>query len=395
MTTILPTEKLSNLGYGALKVQADGNTPITPDTYFYLYKETLFTDLKLDLDNPIAGNRMKLAQAYMGKRAHDGVLTVLAEPNTAQYWFDMMLKKGSITGGGPYTHPFTLDDPQNYYTIDLLKGELVERFFGVQAESISPTWDKNKMQFDIDVTAKGSFIARSIASTSTSPNHIILDTLYDPAPTTGLVNGDVIRVYKSDASAILDLTITTVIDGVTLLVSADPTSMTTGDIVFLRAATSDIEVNNLDPFLWTRTQFQFSDTAANALTAAQTNIEVGTKWKLMYAFAHKQGDERSGSFDPVSLPRLQGEAQVTAKVFFDQPFDKMRYLNVQDRACVIRHFSGADKELRITLDGLKQKTSKEPLETGKLIYSEIEYEARWIEANEEGFAVTVINGNSA
>lgn len=105
MTVILPTERLSNLGYGALKVQVDGNTPITPDTYFYLYKETLFTDLKLDLDNPIAGNRMKLAQAYMGKRAHDGVLTVLAEPNSAQYWFDMMLKKGSITGGGPYlTH---------------------------------------------------------------------------------------------------------------------------------------------------------------------------------------------------------------------------------------------------------------------------------------------------
>lgn len=115
----------------------------------------------------------------------------------------------------------------------------------------------------------------------------------------------------------------------------------------------------------------------------------------MYAFEHKQGDERSGSFDPVSLPRLQGEAQVTAKVFFDQPFDKMRYLNVQDRACVIRMFSGADKELRITLNGMKQKMSKEPLETGKLIYNEIEYEARWIEGDEQGFAVTVINGNAA
>lgn len=393
---IAAKENLANLGYGALKVQADSSTPITPDTYFYLYKETLTTDLKLDLDNPIAGNRMKMQQAYMGKRAHDGVITVLAEPNTAQYWFDMMLKKGSITGANPYTHPFTLDDPQNSYTLDLLKGQIVHRFFGIQAESIAPTWDKNKMQFDIDVTGKGSFIMRTIASTSTSPNHIVFDTQYDPSPTKGLVVGDLIRGYKADLSATLDLNITAVSnDGITITVNADPTSLIAGDAVFLRAATSDVDVNNLDPFLWTRTEFRFADTAANALTAAQTNMEVGTKWKLMYAFEKKVGDERSGSFDPVSLPRLQGEAQLTAKVFFDQPFDKMRYLNVQDRACVIRHFSGADKELRITLNALKQKTSKEPLETGKLIYNLIEYEARYLEADEQGYAVTVINGNSS
>lgn len=395
MTTILPTERLSNLGYGAFKAQVDGSTPITPDTYFPFYKESLLTDVNLDLDSPIVGNRMKIWDAYMGQRKHDGVLSVLAEPNTAQHWFDMMLKAGSITGSGPYTHPFTLDDPQTYYTIDLLKGQIVFRFFGVQAESIAPTWDKNKMQFDIDVTAKGSFTVPTIASSSASPNHIVLDINYDPAPTTGLVAGDKIRLYKADASALLDTTISSIVDGTTIVVADDPTAYVAGDILFLRPATAVPTENTLNPFLFARTEFRFADTASNALSATQTHIEIGSKWKLMYKFEKKEGAQRSGSFDPVSLPRVQAEAQVTIKEFLDQPFDLARYYNVQDRALVIRHFSGTGDELRITLNAMKQKAHKPPLETGKLVYSEIEYEARWKTADAAGMTVVVINGNAA
>lgn len=114
------------------------------------------------------------------------------------------------------------------------------------------------MQFDIDVTAKGSFIARSIASTSASPNHIVFDTLYDPTPTFGLVAGDKIRVYFANGnSPFLDTTVSSIVDGVTIAVADDPSSYGTGDIVFLRAATTDIDTNILDPFLWTRTEFRF------------------------------------------------------------------------------------------------------------------------------------------
>lgn len=394
MTTILPTERLANLGYLMVGKQSNSTTPVTPSVAAYLYKESLMTDLKIDLDNPISGQRMKIINAYMGLRAHTGTLTVLAEPNTAQFWFDMMLNAGSITGGGPYTHPFVLSDPQNYYTIDLLKGQIVFRFFGVQAESITHAYDKNKMTFDVDVSAKGAFSVRTIASTSASPNHVVLDTSYDPNPTLGLVAGDLIRLYAVDGSATLDTTISSLTGPATIVTAADPSSIAAGSSVFLRTQGTPTFAT-LNPFLWTRTQFQFSDTASDALGAAQTNMEEGTKFKLAYMFENKEGAKRSGSFDPVSLPRLQGEAQLSAKVFFDQPFDYARFVDVAPRACVIRMFSGAGDELRVTLDSMIQKTSKLPLETNKLVYNEIEYEAIFNTANGEGFNVIVINGLSA
>lgn len=391
MTAIAPTERLANLGYLLLGKQSDSVTPVTPATAAYLYKESLTTDLKIDLDNPISGQRMKVINAYMGQRAHNGTLTVLAEPNTAQFWFDMMLNAGSITGGGPYTHPFVLSDPQNYYTLDLLKGEVVFRFFGVQAETVTSGYDKNKMTFDVNVTAKGSFSVRTVASVSTTA--LTLDTLYDPAPAYGLLANDLVRIYKADMSAFLDTHVVS-ISGAVVTLNDDATGYGVGSLIFLRTQGTPT-FNTLNPFLWTRTQYQFADTAANALSAAQTNMEQGTKWTVTYAFENKEGARRSGSFDPVSLPRLQGEAQLTAKLFFDQPFGYARFVDVSTRACVIRMFSGSNDELRITLNSLIRKTSKVPLETNKIIYDEIEYEAIYNNSDSQGFDVKVINGLSS
>lgn len=384
-----PIENVANIGYGALKVQSDKDVAVVPNVFFPLYKDTLGTDINADEDSPIVGQRMRIYQMFMGMRKHEGVLEVLGEPNTAEYWFDMLLKQGSITGSNPYTHPYTLDVPPKAYTIDLLKGQLVERFWGVEAQSIEPVFDKNLTKFNIDVSARGSFIARQIATVSTTT--ITLDTAYDPVPNKGLVVGDLVRVMKADGSTILDTTVSSInVDGITVVLGASAAAFAPGDFIFLRAQTPSLSV--LDPYLWARMEFRFADTAANALTAAQTRLEQGSKWKISHMFEKKEGSDRSGAFDPAGFPRTLGEAQITAKTFFDQPQDLNRFLRVAANACVIRMFSGSDKELRITLNAIRQKVSKRPLETGNIVYNEIDYEANYKTADGQGMGVSVING---
>jgi hypothetical protein len=386
----MPTaaENIANKGYGALKVQTDKDTPVTPNVFFPLYKDSLGTDINADEDSPILGQRMKIYQTFMGMRKHMGALEVLAEPNTAEYWFDMLLKAGTITGANPYTHPYTLDIPPNAYTVDLLKGQLVERYWGIEAEDIEPVYDKNLTKFSLNVGGRGSFIVREIATVSTVT--ITLKTDYDPAPNKGLVAGDLVRVMKADGSTILDTTVSSVnADGITVVLGGSAAAYAAGDYIFLRA--QSVSTNTLDPFLWARTEHRFADTAANALTATQTRLEQGTKWKIAYPFNKKEGEDRSGSFDPAGFPRLLGEAQVSAKVFFDQPQDLNRFLKLEARACVIRMFSGSNKELRITLNSLRQKASKRPLETGKLVYNDIGYEANYNASDGQGLGVSVIN----
>jgi len=387
-------ERLGNLGYLGLAGEVTKGTPVTPTAFVPLYKETLGTDLKLDENNPIVGTKFKPYNAFMGQREHIGTIEVLAEPNTAEYFFDMLLTAGAITGVGPYTHPFTLSpttQPKSY-TIEFLKGQVVHRFWGVEAEIIEPAWDKNIMKFNITLSALGSLSVREIASVNTTT--ITLKTDYDQTPNKGFVVGDIVRVMKSDGSTTLDTTIGTVnADGITLVLGASAASYAAGDFIFLRSLTPSL--TTVTPFEWARTQFCFASTAATALTATQTNVEQGSKWKVEHTFENKAGAHRSGSYDPVSLPRLQGVATANIKKFFDYPDELNRFLKVGGYALVIRHYSETGYELRITLNNIIQKINKRPLETGKLIYQEIDYDAYYNVSDGQGFDVKVINNLAA
>ncbi|MDE1868235.1 MAG: hypothetical protein KGI08_11085, partial [Thaumarchaeota archaeon] len=366
-----PIERLSNLGYGAMIPEVTPGVALTPNVFIKYYKNTLNLNVNLDEDNPVAGVRSNPFNQYPGMRSYEGALDVLAEPNNAEHFFNMLLAAGSITGGSdPYTHPFT-EGLSASYTMEFQKGQIVERYFGVQAEDIESAWNKNKMQFNINVSALGSFIVGQIATVATTT--ITLDTTKDPSPTKGLVAGDLVRVMKSDGSSTLDTTIAVAgvnADGITLTLGASAAAFAAGDFIFLRAQTPSYV--DLTPFMWARTQFQFGTSASAALSAAQLRLETGSKWKITHKFNKKQGEDRSGSFDPASLARLQTEAELTLKMFFDQPQKLMNYLNIASTsALVIKHFSGSNHELRVTFNQLRYKMDKRDIESAKLVYEEI------------------------
>jgi len=384
-------ERLGNLGYLALKKESTKGTPVTPDTYAPLYEESLTTNLNLDEDTPVVGNKLARYQVLPGLRDHQGEITVLAEPNTAARFLDMLFYKSATAGSNPYTHTFTLDNTNNpnAYTIDIAKGQAVFRYMGVEASQIGIDFDENKMLFKITVSALKSFTVREIASVDTLA--LTLTTAYDPSPTTGLVAGDLIRIYKANGT-VVDTTVTSVDSG-TVVTVGSATGVAGGDTIALRPATPSFTV--VTPFMWGRTEFRFAATAADALTAAQTQVEDGSAWTAKHMFEDNAGAKRSGSFDPAALVRTLGDVEFSAKMFFDTLDEYNRFLAITKRSCVVRHFSGTAHELRITLNNLKATENTPPVKSGEIIYADIKYVPTYDASDAQGFDVKVINAISS
>lgn len=385
--------KLSNLGYLALKKQSDKNVAVTPDVYVPIYSESLNTMANLDADNQIAGNKAAIFQHIQGVRHHMGEVQILAEPNTAGYFFDMLLKKGSTTDADPlFTHPFTLsaDDP-NSYTVDIAKGSTVFRFIGVEASQINPEFSDNKMMLNVALSARKSFIVREIASVANG-DEITFKTNYDPSPTTGLVAGDTVRILLANGTT-LDRVIDTIDSIVKVTLTATVSGVTDGDLFYIRAATPSF--STVSPFLWARTEFRFGATAEVALGATHTPLQSGSAWTVQHNFEENEGAKRSGSFDPAELVRTQGDGELAVKVQFDTPEDMNRFLTVAKRACVIRHFSGTTHELRVTLNNVKWAEAPVQLNTGEIVYLEGTLKPQYDTSDGQVFGVKVLNAVSS
>lgn len=391
-------ERLANLGYLALIKEVTKGTPLSPTDFVPLYKEGINTNLNLVEDNPIAGNKFVRYQVLQGQRSHKGDITVMAEPNTIGRLMDMILTKGTTTGAGPYTHPFTLStaaDPKSY-TIDVSTGNVVARYWGVEASKCAIAWDKNEMRIVLSLSALGSFQGRQIATVAGSgPYTVTLDTTYDPAPNTGLVIGDLIRFRAANGTTV-DATVATLVGTTQFTTATNPTPAAAGDMVYLRPATTTF--NNLTPFLWSNTQFKFGATAAAAAAAAQTRVEQGSGWTLTHKFESDDGAMRSGGLDPAALVRTQGDIDLKIKKFFDTPTDIQNFNQLNKTACVVSHFSGATNqyELRLTYNHLKTDGKVVPdIESGNIAYSEIDYKPQYDTTDGQGFDIKVLNNLSA
>lgn len=382
-----------------IKKQPDAFTVVTPDTFVPYYSQSMATDPGLVDDTPAYGGKFKRFQTLQGNRKHTGSVTVMAEPNTAARWLDMLATKGSTTGTGPYTHPFGADDntDPNYYTVDMLLGSQVVRFWGVAASKITIGWDGPKMQFQNDLSGLGSFYGREIASVSTTT--IVLKTDYDPYPTTGLVAADLVKITKNDGSSSMNTTIASITDGITLVLGDSAASFAAGDMIVLRMPTPTLSI--LKPFILPRTQFFFAADAATALTNSatpsnQTRLEPGMGISIMHAFKSNDGEPRSGAYDPASLIRTQYDVSAKVKQVFNTTDGIKKWNAVTKQALVMRAYAGNANqyELRVTLNDLRTKTKAIPTDSGTAIYQEDDLSPNYDQTDGQGFDVKVINAIS-
>jgi hypothetical protein len=397
MATLAVLENLANMGHLALKLEAAKGTPLTPDTFVPLYSEDVAINVNLDEDSPIVGIREARYQSFLGQEDYQGSIKILAEPKTLPHFLNMLLKKGSTSGNATtgYTHPFTLGDSVKSYTIEFLKGNIPFRFFGVEAKSIAPSYEDNKMVLDVGISALGCFSTVKIKSATGTT--VVLEDGERPDPTKGLTTSDSLRLYDVSGGTYEDVTISNIAaDGKTLTVSTVAGTYIEGDIAWLAPLTASYTI--VAPFSWGRTQFQFGADAATALAASQTRVEKDSSWNLLNALEEEAGAKRSGSFRPAALVRTHGDIEVNIKKFFKDGQDLNRFLQHLSHALVIKHLSPAhagtdltEAELRITVNEYNIKENSVPLNTGEIIYNNLTLSPKYKTADTQMFDVKVIN----
>lgn len=386
-------ERLSASGYAALVKEAVKGTPLTPTTFVPYYKQAMMTNWNVIEDNPVYGNKFKSFQTLPGQRSHKGTLTVMAEANTAALWLDMLLTKSSTSGAGPYVHNFGLSgvtDP-NSYTLDISDVSQVIRYFGVQANKLAPTWSGDEMQFQVSLSALGSFAGREIASVAAQV--ITLTTSYDPNPTTGLVVGDLVSGKSPDGTVRNLAAVVSSVTATTVTVTGTITGLAAGDLLVLRPVSAP-SLNTVQPFIWPLTTFQFGVTATAAAAANQTRIESGVTVDIMHDFESDDGAGRSGGFDPAALVRTRGDYSFKIKEYFDAP-DKLKdWLAINKKACVMTAVSPSNSAYKfaMTMNNLRIKTINIPTGSDEVIYQEEEFTTNYDQTDGQGMSFAVTNG---
>lgn len=386
-------ERLGNLGYFGLKKETTPGVAVTPDDFIPLYDESLSTQLNLIEDNPVAGNRYMKYQVLQGMRSHGGDFTVFAEANTTAKILDMMLKKSSTSGAGPYTHQFDFSGDSNSYTVDVSTGNHVFRLIGVKGTDFSPVYKENQIQWKVKASGLKSFYGRELASTPTGsgPYTVVLTTTYDPSPTTGLVVGDLIRFVKASDGTITDATVASIVNGTSITTTTNVTALGSGDFVHIRPAT--VTFNLRAAFLLALTEYRFGLTASAALSATHTPVEASSTFTISHNFEDDKGARRTGSFDPASLVRTQGDLKLKVKKYFDTPDEAKRFLARAKNALVIRMFSeGQLYECRLTFNNIVLKDGGKPMiQSTNIAYYEMEYSPVYDQSDGQAFDAKVLD----
>lgn len=392
-------ERVGNPGYLGLAPEATKGTPVTPTDYVPCYEETLMTDPGLQDQAPIFGSKFEVYKVLPGMKSHTGDVTVMDEANTATKFVDMLLTRGSKTGSGPYTWPFTLSsttDPKSY-TVDISYVDIVVRYWGVEASKMVPSLNNNEWQNKVSVTGLGSFAGREITTTPTGSGTytITLANGNDTNTTKGLVTGDLIRVFKADGTTI-DCTVASVASATTITTTTDVTGAAAGDMLFLRPAT--VSLNNLPVFLASNTEWRFGDTAADALTATMLPVELSSTWEVDHNMHNAKGESRFGSRDPASIIRTTGNYAVTVNKIFAGDEDIKAMNSLAKKALVIRMFAydGANTyEKRLTFNNLTTDNPLPQFKPKEVNYSTIKYHGANDEDDGQGMSVTMINDLSS
>jgi hypothetical protein len=223
---------------------------------------------------------------------------------------------------------------------------------------------------------------------------VTLDTTYDTSPTDGLVATDLVGFETTAGASVATTTVASVTNG-TVFEATSGTGIAIGDLCYLRPQTATYTLK--EPFKWSRSNWRFAADATTAASATPFNVEAGSEWTLTHAVLPDAGANRSGSFDPLTMPRGQSGASVKVKMFLDNNalLNEFNFVGNQKYALVINHLSDnatvGDEELRLTFNNLHTVGQSTPLKTGELIFEDVDFSAQYDTTDTQQFDVKVIN----
>lgn len=389
------SERNQAAGYLAIGKQTAPNTPVVPTILTPFYKQSLATNPTLIEDKPVYGSKFEIFQQLQGTRSHKGGVTVMAEPFTAMYWLDQIMTLQSTSGSSPSVtrvYGFSNTTDPGFYTYDFNFVSQVVRFWGVGASKLAMPFSNEEMQFDLSVAGLGSFYGREVASIAGQV--ITFTTSYDPAPTTGLVVGDLVAVKSLDGTRNLNNLVIGSLTNTTVTVTGTITSAQAGDMFVLRPNPA-LTLLTQTPFLWPTTQYKYSTSnLASALSAAQTRLEMGTTFDITHKFESDDGSKRSGGYDPASLIRTTGMYDFKTKQYFDNADQFKIWHAVAKQAAAMQASSGPNGLLQAGMNSFKIKKLGMPTSFGTTIYQDLEYGPQFDQVDGAGLTMTLVNGSA-
>lgn len=381
-----------NSGYLLLGRESTIGVPVATTHTVPMTEETLTSELNTNGESLVFGSKAARLLTTPGVRSHGGDITVLAEPTSTALLFDALLPRTSITsiGSGFYSWLFNSTSwaSTGSYTIDVSKGITVTRFAGFQASEISPSWTDNRQSWKLKGSALKSFSGAVI--TNAASTTLTLDTTNITKPAELLRAADTVGIRHANGTT-ENLTILSKTD-TTVTLTTTPGTTANGDVLYLRPATPTLE--DLTPFLWSRTEFRFGADAATALSATHTPAEDGSEYSVTHQFEDDKGAQSSGSFDPSRLVRSKTiDATAKVKEYYENDAEAAKYNALPKKALVIRSFSEGQCEVRITLNNLTciKGGDKPAVKADVALFYEREFQPNYDRVDGQMLSVTVIN----
>lgn len=271
----------TKLGYLVIKKEATAGTALYPDQPIEILSESMKTDWAFTIVDSIAGNRSNNMRPVLDKvGVATGDFEIIVEPNNVGFFFNGAFGEDVVTTLTALTSLQHVWEPLNTlvtYTMDVkMAGEdYVSRYFGCRIEVLSFKIDGNKLVMTVTVQAQRSFTNARVTLAAASGTALLLDQ------TSGLTTSDTIQVLNDtdpSGAALAELTITTVTDENTLVVSTIGASLGVNDIVVIKAKTTGTTPEDYDmsnEFIWAGGAEVYIGTGANGIQnlATKTNVE--------------------------------------------------------------------------------------------------------------------------
>jgi len=386
-------------GYLAIGVQTDQDTAVIPDVFIPLLEEDLTSDPNNERVEQIVGINWKSNLILQGNRSNKGKIKINADPDNLGHFLNMAMLKGSTTGDTDgYTHPFTVDaDSTDYYTVDILKGNYVHRFVGVQATKLNFSFEDGKLILEAELVSRAKFNYGTLktALTGAGMTTVEFDEEFDPEPCKGLVAGDVIQTWASGVAT--NVTVATV--------AADYKSITCASTTVTASAGALITLKEQTPsYSSLKRPFRFgqmlvgiganetASTSAAGAYATATPVD-----ELTFEFDNQiQEHHASGDNNPLLLLGIP-DASVKIKKLFETAEDIQQWNDIAKKAITIIitgdeiNDSDTYSALTIKLYNVKPNKVDNKIQVGEYVFDETEFNVEYDDTASKAVEITLVN----